>query len=137
MTRETSLPAWFSAAMQSAKANATPSSTACVITARGLMTKPDKGSADCRVIVWCALARQIGQKGERTGCFQIGPERTCQIGRRHARHTGIPVERVGCRQDDTHLVPGLRQRMTEGMHRTLRQWPVSIIGDEQHAGRAQ
>ncbi len=101
------------------------------------MRKADEGAANGRVIVRGAFAGEIGREGDAGWRLQVVAQLAGKFGRRFAGNAGIPVERIGGRQDHPHLVPGVGKRVAEGVNRALRLRQIGGIGGKEHARGAE
>ena len=101
------------------------------------MAETDEGAADRRVIMRRALAGEIGKEGDARRRLQRVAKLGGELGGRLARHMRMPVERIGRRQDDAHLVPGVGQRVAEGMDSAFRLRQVGAVGRKEHARRPE
>ena len=83
---------------------------------------------------------QVGQE-QRRALPRFGAERGgCGEQRRlvaEAEAARGPAHRAGGRQHHRHLVPAARQRMAEGVHRSLGAGLEALAADEDHAGGAE
>ncbi|MNT38169.1 hypothetical protein D3C72_1743520 [compost metagenome] len=80
----------------------------------------------------CALAGKVGRKGDAGRRKKRLAQLTGQIGGGLPGEARIPVQRIRRGKDDAHLVPGVGQRVAEGMHGAFRLRQIGRIGGEKH-----
>ena len=102
------------------------------------MREADEAAARAGVVVRRALAGEIGEEEQRL-LAGAASRRLLRRARPALEPVtcGQPFERRGGREDHAHLVPGVRQRMAEGVHGARRVRPELFVGDEEHARRAE
>ena len=96
----------------------------------------DEGAAGGGVVVRGPFSGEVREEGE-VGRRRVGIDRGGEIGGGLPRDPGEPFEAVGGREDHAHLVPGVRDRVAEGVDRSVGIGREGGVGDEEHAGGAE